>query len=205
MSWSTVPPHISLKLSYDILDNFATILVQSQQQISEAARSRSAVAAQQRCTAGEGGCGATVVVSCEFKSNGAHQGSKRLEVRKRRVLMSSVVPFDEGRETAGGAVILSVVLLHPISPVRTDHCDPVQLVARRARERVVNLVIELLKKTVDDVRPMMGVFDFDDEHSAHIKIWPFDPRNFENEVRQAAGDSIFIIKFALRGNNVTLV
>src|SRR5258708_40299509 len=100
MSWSTVPPHISLKLSYDILDNFATILVKSQQQISEAARSRSAVAAQQRCTAGEGGCGATMVVSSELKSNGAHQGSKSLEVRKRSDLMHSGARLDERREIA---------------------------------------------------------------------------------------------------------
>ena len=136
------------------------------------------------------------------ESDGADKGRKRLEVGERGLVVSSVVPLDEGGKPTTAPIIQFV--FHAIHPVRTECSDPVHFIARAICEHEIDLAIKLPKKTIDAIRPMLRVFDFEDEHGARGIIRPFDPCNFHNEVSNVEGDTIFNVILALWRNNVTL-
>lgn len=83
--------------------------------------------------------------------------SQGLEVVKRGLVMSGVMPINEWPH------ILSVVLLLAVPPMWSNGAYPVDLRVCGAGERSVSLSIELMLKSRNSGFPMLGVFDFNNE------------------------------------------
>jgi hypothetical protein len=119
-----------------------------------------------------------------------------LEIIKRGLVMSRMMPINEGPN------ISPVVLLLAVPPMWSNYSDPVDLRVRGAGESSDSLSIELTLMSRNSKLPMLGIFYFDDKDRPEDAWSRRHLHDLDNKVRNVTFR--IVRKVTLRSDYVAL-